>query len=327
MKALALLPALLLAATASATVRTVSNSPNMPAQFSDLQTAINTAVAGDTLYVMGTGTQYPQVTIDKQLTVIGTGYAPPAPAQPTYLSSIYLYSNATGSRLIGIYSDSYAYIYCNNITIERCRIYGIAPQVTGLSNLVFRHNYVVVAALNYPSSTLFANNIVHSGGYLTTSNSPSVLITNNLFMGYYWYALSSVSNALITNNIFWQSTPVYGGVNNCTFENNITYQTPDNTIPYGTNSGSSNLVGVNPQFTNAPDNTLNFTYNYDLLPASAGNNAGTDGTDIGIYGGVAPWPNQTGLARIPFITSFNLQYSQVPQGSTVNGTVNATKVD
>lgn len=324
---LLLFAVLLFSAAAHATVRTVSNSTNVPAQFTDLQAAINAAVNGDTLYVMGTGVQYPAITIDKQLTVIGTGYAPPVPAQPTWISSIYLYSNAGGSKLIGIYSDSYIYIYCNNVTVERSRVYGLAPQVTGLSNLVFRHNYVVVTNLQYPSSALFANNIVHSGGYVTTSNSSNVLISNNLFIGYYWYALASISNALITNNIFWQSTPVYSTVTNCTFLNNITYQTADNTIPYGTNSGSGNLVGVNPQFVNAPDLALNFTYNYDLLPASAGNNAGNDGTDIGLYGGVAPLPNQTGLARIPFITAFNLQFTQVPQGSTVNGTVNATKVD
>ncbi|HRD53533.1 MAG TPA: hypothetical protein PKY96_12875 [Flavobacteriales bacterium] len=328
MKIVTLLVAgLFVSIAAQATVRTVSNSPNMPAQFTDLQTAINTAVTGDTLYVMGTGVQYGQVTIDKQLTVIGTGHAPPAPAQPAWLSTIYIYTNATGTKLIGLYSDSYVYIYCSNVTIERCRIYYIYPQVVGLSNLVFRHNYVTYVSFNNPNSALFANNIVHNNGYIQNSNSPSVLIANNLFMGYYWNALSAISNALISNNIFWQSTPVAGSVTNCTFENNITYQTPNNTIPFGTNSGSGNLVDVNPQFVNVPDAAFNTAYNYDLLPASAGNNAGSDGTDIGLYGGVSPWPNQSGLARIPFITSFTLQYSQVPQGSTVNGTVNATKVD
>jgi hypothetical protein len=323
---LLLFAGILFSTAAQATVRTVSNSPSQPAQYTDLQTAINAANTGDTLYVAGTGTAYPTVSIDKQLTVIGAGYNPPAPALPTTISNVYLYSNSAGSRLIGVSVTSYLYLYANNLTMERCLLYYISAQVGGLSNIVLRHNYIYYYGMGNANSALVANNIFHSSGYLQSSNSNSVVITNNLFMGGY-YALNDIANALITNNIFWQSTPVYTTVTSNTFNNNITYQTADNNIPFGTNVGTGNLVGVNPQFTNAPNNTLNFTYNYDLVPASAGNNAGTDGTDIGLYGGVAPWPNQSGQARIPFITSFSLQFSQVPQGGTVNGTVNATKVD
>lgn len=320
-----LFAAMLVAISAQATVRTVSNSPSQPAQYSSLQVAIDAAVNGDTLYVLGTGTAYPAITIDKQLTIIGSGYAPPAPAQPTVISTIYLYSNAGGSKLSSIDANSTIYIYCSDVTLERSRIYSIAPQVAGLNNLVFRHNYVYYASFNNANSVLFANNIVHTGGYIQTSNSASVLITNNLFISYYWHALNTISNALVTNNIFWQSLPGDASVVGCTYNNNISYQTANDNIPFGTNGGSGNLVGVNPQFTNAPNNTLNFAYNYDLLAGSAGNNAGTDGTDIGIYGGPAPWPNQNGVARIPRVREFNLQFSQVPQGGTVNATVKANK--
>jgi hypothetical protein len=327
MKALAILPVVLFCIDASATVRTVSNAASQPAQYNNLQTAIDAASTGDTLYVLGTGTAYPAVTIDKQLTVIGSGYAPPAPAQPTTIPTLYLYPNSGGSKLIGLNINSYLYLYSSNITVERSNIYYISTQVNGLSNMVFRHNYMYYYGMGNPTSALIANNIIHSGGYLQTSSSSSVVITNNLFMGYYWAALTTVSNALITNNIFWQSTPGDGTVTGCTFNNNITYQTSNNTIPIGSNGGSGNLVGVDPQFTNAPNNAVNYTYNYDLLPASAGNNAGTDGADIGLFGGPAPWPNQSGLARIPFVKEFNLQFTQVPQGGTVDGTVKAKKVN
>ena len=56
MKPSLLLACLLLATASSATVRTVSNAPSQPAQYNDLQTAINAASTGDTLYVLGTGT-------------------------------------------------------------------------------------------------------------------------------------------------------------------------------------------------------------------------------------------------------------------------------
>lgn len=317
--------ALFVAVTAQATVRTVSNSPSQPAQYSDLQTAINGAAIGDTLYVLGTGTQYPTVTIDKQLTIIGSGYAPPAPAQPTSVASIYLYSNSGGSRLIGLNIPGYLYLYSSNIMAERCNLYYISAQVNGLNNMVFRHNYIYYYSMANANSALVANNIIHSNGYLQNSNSNAVVVTNNLFMGYYWHALQTFSNALVTNNIFWQSQPGDGTVSGCTFNNNISFQTNNNTLPFGSNGGSGNLVGVDPQFTNAPNNAVNYTYNYDLLPASAGNDAGTDGTDIGIYGGPAPWPNMSGVARIPRVREFNLQFSQVPQGGTVNATVKANQ--
>ena len=327
MKALAILPAVLFCIDASATVRTVSNAASQPAQYTNLQTAIDAASPGDTLYVLGTGIAYPAVTIDQQLTVIGSGYAPPAPAQPTSIPTIYLYANSGGSRLIGLNITSNLYLYSSSITVERCNISTISTQVSGLSNMVFRHNYIYYYSMNNPASALLANNIIHSGGYLQSSSSSSVVITNNLFIGYYWHALNTISNALITNNIFWQSTPVQPSVTGCTFNNNITYQTADNVIPYGSNGGTGNLVGVDPQFTNAPNISLNYTFNYDLLPASTGNNAGTDNTDIGLFGGPAPWPNQSGLARIPFVTEFNLQLTQVPQGGTVDGTVKAKRIN
>lgn len=327
MKALALVPALLLSAIASATVRTVSNSPSQPAQYTDLQTAINAAASGDTLYVLGTGTAYGSAQLSAPLTIIGSGYAPPPPAQATVIPTIYLYAGAAGSKVMGVDCTNQMYVYSNNITLERCRFNYISPQVAGLTNFVIRHNYIYYCSLNYASSALVANNIFHSSGYLQYSNSSSVVITNNLFMTYYWYALTSVSGALVTNNIFWQSVPGDGTVTGCTFNNNITFQTANDALPFGTNAGTGNLVGVDPQFTNAPNNTPNLTYDYNLLPASAGNNTGTDGTDIGIYGGPAPWPNQNGLARIPRVTEFNLQFTQVPQGGTVDGTVKAKKVD
>lgn len=327
MKPIVAFACMLLSTASLATVRTVSNSPSQPAQYSDLQTAINAAASGDTLYVLGTGTAYGSAQLSTPLTIIGSGYAPPPPAQATVIPTIYLYAGAAGSRIIAVESTNQVYVYCNNATLERCRFNYISPQVTGLTNLVIRHNYIYYCSLNYANSALVANNIFHGSGYLQYSNSSSVVITNNLFMSYYWFALTTVSGALVTNNIFWQSNPGDATVTGCTFNNNITYQCNNNALPFGTNAGTGNLVGVDPQFTNAPNNTLNYTYNYDLLPASAGNNAGTDGADIGIFGGPAPWPNQNGLARIPRVTEFNLQFSQVPQGGTVNGTVKAKKVD
>src|SRR5690348_3604854 len=68
--------ALSLALNSFATVITVDNNANSPGQYSGLQTAINSAAPGDTLYVSGSVTSYGNVTINRRLTVIGTGYNP-----------------------------------------------------------------------------------------------------------------------------------------------------------------------------------------------------------------------------------------------------------
>ncbi|MBY0436007.1 MAG: hypothetical protein K2U26_18100, partial [Cyclobacteriaceae bacterium] len=41
-----------------ATIRTVSNDPNRPAQFTTIQAALNAATPGDTVYVSGSATAY-----------------------------------------------------------------------------------------------------------------------------------------------------------------------------------------------------------------------------------------------------------------------------
>ncbi len=318
---------ILFAMNSMATVRTVSNAVGQPAQYTTIQPAITASSPGDTVYVMGSGTQYTSITLDRPITLIGAGYAPPAPAFGTNIYTVYIYAAGAGSRIIGVEIPYIFYLYGNNVTVERCRIEQL--QLTaGTSNNVVRHCYLNYVDLSFPLSIMVSNNLVSANyGYMINSASSSVIITNNIFMGASGYALSTISNALITNNIFWGSTPVQPTVTNCTFNKNITYLTSNNTIPYGTNSGTGNLINVNPYFTNAPNNAINYTYNYDLLAFSAGNNAGTDGTDIGIYGGVAPIPGLGGVPRIPRITQFDLQYSVVPQGGSLNVQVKAKKID
>src|SRR6266581_2334469 len=59
-----------------ATVTTVSNNANSPGQYANLQTAIDNAADGDTLYVHGSPTSYGTINLNRSLTLIGTGYNP-----------------------------------------------------------------------------------------------------------------------------------------------------------------------------------------------------------------------------------------------------------
>jgi hypothetical protein len=78
----------------------------------------------------------------------------------------------------------------------------------------------------------------------------------------------------------------------------------------GVNISPNNIMNASDPFINGSLSNLN-TINFDLNPASAGNNAASDGTDIGLYGGANAWPTNfvDGLSApgSPIVSSLLLQ--------------------
>lgn len=300
----------LLAGSAFATVRTVSNDATRPAQFNGtgntpFVNAHNASAAGDTIYVYGSPNDYGTFTISKRLVVIGAGYAPNNQfGQPTRVSAISLFrdgsTDASGSVLAGFLVSGSINITgtlsVNNVTIFRNRISSYiylylnnANQAVGwtiYNNIVFQ---IVANASSRTSNSstniLIANNIIT--GSVTNLNSNTVLIDHNVFLGS--GNLSALWNAIVTNNIFVRSSSdlFSGEVVFCTFNKNISLQNtigvasqynPTNLFETtytstggGSNSGSGNLVGTNPLFITVPNNdTYNTTYNYRLQAGSPG---------------------------------------------------------
>jgi hypothetical protein len=314
---------------ASATVHTVSNSPTLPAQFDNMTDAIAAASDGDTIYISGSVTSYGDVWLDKSVTLIGAGYG--HAGSKTHISTLYLYTGPSNSKIIGIDISYLSNWYSEtlNVLIERCKIYSI-NDYGGFDGMIIKHSVIGHVHMSSSSTNiLITNNLIT--GYISGSNSPSVLISNNVFIGEYTsWALSSISYAVISNNIFWNAAPSIDGysVENCAFNNNITYQTSDDVIPSGSNVGVGNLIGVDPLFVNVPDATADPSYNYHLQAGSPGKNAGTDGTDIGLYGGGSPLNVPLdGRARIPLITQFDLLNSSISEGGSINVQVKARKND
>src|ERR1044072_844632 len=108
MKRTLLLALLVLSAIGSyATVRNVNNLPtapvNTPYTYASLQTAVDSANDGDSLYVHGTNTDYGVITItNKTLTLIGAGYGNNLMSnfqQKTYINRIQ-FAGYTGTKNI-----------------------------------------------------------------------------------------------------------------------------------------------------------------------------------------------------------------------------------
>jgi hypothetical protein len=334
----------------------VSNNPDIPAQYSDLQTAIDASADGDTILVSGSATSYGTITIRKKLVLYGAGYNNPY----GYNSKIYyLYLvrqnasiGASGTKISGFYFEAYAYLQgsfsggaasekkLENVVIERCRINHITwnqNDVTYINdtirNCLLQSFYMTFASATY-TNIIIHNNIFDNYYFSQTSgaNLTSVFFRNNVALNcntnFFYSGNSRINNMVVENNIFYDSEPQ--GCYGCTFNNNITYLCSNDVIPGADNSGSGNKVGIDPQFTSYPFEGGGFSYTRDftLKSTSPGINAGTDNSDIGMTGGLMPYTPGAN-PQIPQMTEvkFPDNASSVKTGGTLNVSFKAKKQD
>ncbi|MBX2899354.1 MAG: hypothetical protein KF775_06875 [Cyclobacteriaceae bacterium] len=366
--------AMIFTAGTHATVRTVSNNPTRPAQFTTFAAAQTASVNGDTIYMYGSPFQYPAITISKRLVVIGAGHNPNNQfGQPTNILNIDLFrdsgsSNASGSVITGVLTGRLDIVglMSNNIRIFRCRFTqylnlaggsptGYADGWVLYNNIFDSYLYGGAGSRTSLSTTnlVLANNIFSANAYLYGFNSNTIIVDHNLFFGA--NNLFQTFNIIITNNIFTRTsgTLFYGSTSGpvlCTFNNNLSNQTtiadPSTYTPAtnfvntytgtggGSNFGAGNVVGQDPLYASVSNfNNYVAASNYRLQASSPGKNAGTDGTDLGIYGGSYPFPSggavgsgfdTSPMPPIPQVTELNIQNATVPVNGTLNVNVKAT---
>ena len=307
----------------NATIRTVSNYVNSPGQYFDFASAHAAANPGDTIYLHGSPYNYGSISISKQLVIIGTGHNPQKQAPlRSFLDYIYFYTGSSGTKIIGldIYMTNTENQSINNVEIRLCKFgYRIFLDEYYCNNWIIDGNVFSYTNDNingsYGQSGHRIRNNIFNGQLVNLSNANGYhYIENNIFLGTI-DAFYNVSPAYANNNVFYRSNPG-GGANGITYSNNISYQCSNNTFPNGTNQ-----TNVDPQFTNFPNAGANFSYSYDfkINVASPAHFAGTDATDLGVYGGVGDF-EQNGIPRIPYIASFNISNPTVAPGGTLNVT-------
>jgi len=239
----------------------------------------------------------------------------------------------------------------NNLTIRNCGLAQLSLQSTngnaGLTiyNSVFNtDNFTIPLRLNYSTNPLISNNHFYKNSGqpavpIGIQNSTGVRIEHNLFSGDGGPNFEHLSNALVVNNIFYGLTPGCINLTNTfrdnTFSNNLVlssgFTMPPASNPVGSffNSGINNLVGISPQFVNAPvSGTANINYVYTLLATSPCLNAATGGDNIGPSGGLYPititpttYPTIKPVG-IPLITLFD-NSGVVPQNQPLNSNIKA----
>lgn len=361
MKKYILIPFLALAFThVFATTRTVSNNPDRPGQFTQVDPAIAASADGDTIFVHGSQFTYNDFSVTKRLVIIGAGYNSNNQFNlPTRVNIIFLnrdtgLQNSNGTVITGFLIISQLRNNGNpgveNITIFRNQInnylYISNPSLGGVygNNWVIYNNIIWSilggsgGALSSSSSNVTIQNNMITGGISGFSMS-SVVIDHNVFPGA--DALDNLYYATVTNNIFTRTTGniIASNVNYNTFNNNLSNLTtigpnaPTNSFAGGSNTEAGNFIAVDPQFENVTDlNTFNYTFNYRLKTTSAVRNAGTDGTDLGIYGGARSFPSggapgsgfdTSALPPVPQVTEVNILNSTLQPGTPLNVNVKA----
>lgn len=327
-----------------ATIHNVDNNANSPSGYSkNLQATIENASAGDTIYVYPSNIDYGNITIKKKLYLFGSGYDGTTGAV-TKISYLYLdtattpSSNPSGSSIQGFTFEYY--LNCNKSNISNIVVAGnyFSYYSTSISlgsnctSWLITNNYIYGAInINNNTSVVITNNVFkgHSNS-INTSNSSSVVISNNLFMQ--WQYFDNVYNATISNNIFICNSNSYTGstMSNNIFNNNISYCSNAShtyNLPPTGNTGTGNLQNQNPAFVSGSTNSsYNYSEDYHLQSSSVGKNAGTDGTDIGQYGGTKPFVWK-GALSIPQVYQMSVSNPIINQGTTINVNVKAKKAD
>lgn len=326
------------------TIITVNNEIGSSADYVDVVSAITVATNGDTIYIQPSQISYGSFTLSKSLVLMGAGHNPSFSPYNSQIGQITFAANSGGSIIKGlnIASITNNQATINNVVFSGCRIYSSSGnpflfQTATLNNWIFegctienvtiggfdfsnmdanlilRNNYIFAAQVSIilsavPSGTLIDHNVI-------------VNIDNSTF-----YGPVLGNNVTISNNIIITQASNNNGLTTycgtCSFNNNILYaQNGGGQFP----AAPGNLVNVNPQFESMSQAYgYSYDYNLNLNSSSLGNNAATDGTDIGLYGGIGIFSPIGIDSGSPHINTFTLGSSTAPQGGTITIHLNAS---
>lgn len=310
---------------AGAMVRTLNKNNPSPGQFTTWAAAQTAAVNGDIIYVSGASTSYGNITISKQLTIMGTGHNPQNqnPLVSEFDSVIY---NTPVFNLNGIKVQTIIGIYSAGAVNARIENYYISSIC-----------YITLNSSGNTYSWVIKNNIFKSNGSSYLENNIHILSTtilgntsffqgdiqNNIFSANGAYCISAegsgsfadgyggvyygvkMKNSVIKNNLFIgdvaSTVAIAEYLENSTIQNNILYNCSalvttqvSNTQSYNcaypsTNAfatnNSGNNIYANPLFVNAPGYPFQLTYNYNLQSSSPCIGTGISGEVMGVFGG------------------------------------------
>jgi hypothetical protein len=277
--------------------------------------AYDASVDGDTIYLPGG--QYGGLTLSKRLHIYGVGYHIDSTnaTQYTYISGSISFSDGSdGSIIQGLYIGSGITVNyghkVDNLVIRRNYIGSTvsfsgdfnASESSKSSNIEFYENIVGDVV-----SCEFSTNIhIHHNVFKRLMNiKENGWIHHNLWIESHYNAISNTFNSLFENNYIENGWWGFSNVTNNTFRNNAFNFNPTADLNNSwINSYSSILVNTLFVNTNTPYNFQQFNLS-DLHLTDPLIYIGSDGTQIGLYGGPNPF-KQGGIPENPHIQFKNI---------------------
>ena len=321
----------------------VSNEPGYAtADFDNVQEAIDSASAGDKIYVLGSVTDYEIFLVDKRLHLVGSGYWKSENGIQT--------QNLLPTKIYGHSSVASISIVADSCIVEGFQAGNISIQG---DNVIVRHNRTCckggsftpsgqIHFIGNPTNVSVYRNFVNNGfnGSATGAN----IFNNIVAFGQdnypdYWSSNNLNSNCLVIQNSFGlelpggEVQPGHGVIDNCIFRNNIVSDTLfeiDNSVVEH-NIFSDDDVEINGIPTDSLGNgnidsvDINIVWDfsnpspdgkYQLIGDPISNpafGAGMNGEDCGAFGASAPYI-LSGIVQIPSITQMYIP----PIGDTTN---------
>ena len=251
-----------------------------------LDLAITNAIAGDFIYLPG-GNFTISVPIAEKLQIVGVGHNPDSCA----VTGI---TQVTGNFILNSGSD--------HGLITGLKIWG-SVNFTLTTGQTLKYFSIERCNLNSVSIATNSTNILINEcviGSVSGSNSQGILVSKCIFSGGVggFAANTNINNNIFLNGITYPTT-------GCDFKNNIFLSagfTPSAsyTASYQNNSFTGTVASLHNCYNNitAPADGLfvkktkagfDYDQDYHVLATSPAHNAGTDKTDLGIYGTVSPW--------------------------------------
>jgi len=333
---------------------TVDNRTGGGANYTSVQGAINAVSNGDTIYIHPSSISYGTITVGKSLTFIGPGHHPEyTGGMGATIGPIRLSNGSSGSKFTGliitqlagnVFATCHDIVISNNFFFALGAITGSYGDNSGCDNWVIDGNVIVerigcggcvFIQTKGGSNWIFSNNFIQTKSGQNNTNlfgdlNSTTIVENNIILHQNTKSLyASVSGGEFTNNIFWvtrnEITDIMVDANGVIFSNNLTYHSNGTLVPL---TGDNNIDNSNPNFVEIASGTPVWDYlnNYQLSSGSPGENAGVDGTDLGIYGGGYPFRSEGYPQDFPRLQSFDLLSNTiVPPGGSIEIYLKATK--
>lgn len=319
-----------------------NTSPDVPnVHYASLSDAIGVAIVGDTIQIHPSATSYGNATFNKRLILIGLSHNPANSkvGERAYLGNITLQGNAANTLITGLeisLINTSAVTDVSNVHIVNNKI---KTYVTGNSggtadDWTIEGNIFVDCYVNPNGSQgwITKNNIFdNNNSYAIQNYNDQCSFLNNLVVSASGNFANNSVDPLVNNNIFileGTTTEVkLGGTSTVVFNNCLTRNVSGFTV--STLSGSNNLDNTDPGFSFAFADIADY-YNNDYNVSGSGPptgpvGAGTDGTDLGVFGAMFNFDPQGRPDDWPYMTSLDISNSSVPMGQDINVTFTAEK--